>query len=145
MTMMRVVSTPNTNSNINSDNYNTPIIHKKNNKFFSNFNNNTNNTNTSNTTNTTNTSHSNNSIDTASTANSTKRVLFHVSNTTRNAMVAFITEIALKNNNESNDDDDSDNDKRSKINGVARAIEESLLNDAISYDEYIDTDTVINR
>ena len=64
---------------------------------------------------------------------------WHVSNSTRTAMTAFIAQLALSNS------DDSCDDNLSKIHGFANSIETKLYSLANSYEEYIDPSTVVVR
>ena len=123
---LRYSSTPNTSSSSNSNsnssnsnssnsssNYNnayiTPVTHKK------------------------------NSTITNITDDKLTKSSWHVSNSTRTAMTAFISQLALSNS------DDSCNDNLSKIHGFANSIETKLYSLANSYEEYIDPSTVVVR
>lgn len=62
-----------------------------------------------------------------------------ISRSTRNAMTACISNLALHDNGNDN------GDKRMSIRGFASAIEVKLFSDARSYEEYIDPSTIVNR
>ena len=66
-----------------------------------------------------------------------------ISRSTRNAMTACISNLALHDNG--NDNGNDNGDKRMSIRGFASAIEVKLFNDARSYEEYIDPSTIVNR